>query len=165
LNSGGITRFTDAQYDMVRLGIGLYGISNNDSEKPFLENVCTLKTIISQIKVLENGDTVGYSRNGKISQTTKIATLPIGYADGFGRVLGNGNYSVYINNKKAPTIGNICMDMCMVDVTNLDCNEGDEVIIFGQNAPINEYAISLGTIGYEALTSVSERVKRVYMKD
>jgi alanine racemase len=115
--------------------------------------------------VLENGDTVGYSRNGKISQTTKIATLPIGYADGFGRVLGNGNYSVYINNKKAPTIGNICMDMCMVDVTNLDCNEGDEVIIFGQNAPINEYAISLGTIGYEALTSVSERVKRVYMKD
>jgi len=165
LNSGGITRFVDAQYDMVRLGIGLYGISNNDVEKPFLENVCTLKTIISQIKVLENGDTVGYSRNGKIIQTTKIATLPIGYADGFGRVLGNGNYSVYINNKKAPTIGNICMDMCMVDVTNLDCNEGDEVIIFGQNAPINEYAISLGTIGYEALTSVSERVKRVYMKD
>jgi Alr-MurF fusion protein len=165
LNSGGITRFVDAQYDMVRLGIGLYGISNNDLEKPFLENVCTLKTIISQIKLLEMGDTVGYSRNGKISQPTKIATLPIGYADGFGRKLGNGNFAVLINNKKAKTIGNICMDMCMVDVTDIDCNEGDEAIIFGQNAPIIEYASALETISYEALTSVSERVKRVYMKE
>ena len=165
LNSGGITRFVNAQYDMVRLGIGLYGISNNDVEKPFLENVCTLKTIISQIKTLDKGDTVGYSRNGKIEQKTKIATLPIGYADGFSRILGNGSYSVYINNKKAPTVGNICMDMSMVDVTNIDCNEGDEVIIFGQNIPIVHYASALGTISYEALTSVSERVKRVYMKE
>lgn len=165
LNSGGITRFAHAQYDMVRLGIGLYGISNNEFEKPYLENVCTLKTIISQIKHLEAGDTVGYSRNGKIEQKTKIATLPIGYADGFSRKLGNGKFSVLIQGKKAKTIGNICMDMCMVDVTDINCNEGDEVIVFGQGITINEYANALETISYEALTSVSERVKRVYMKE
>ncbi len=165
LNSGGITRFKNAQYDMIRLGIGLYGISNVDEEKPFLENVCTLKTVISQIKNLEIGDTVGYSRKGKIEHKSKIATLPIGYADGFSRKLGNGNYSVLISGKLAKTIGNICMDMCMVDITNIDCNEGDDVIVFGQELSITEYAKALDTISYEALTSVSERVKRIYLKE
>ena len=166
LNSGGITRFVEAQYSMVRIGIGLYGISNTENEKPFLENVCTLKTIISQIKKLETGNSIGYSRAGKIDKPTQTATIPIGYADGFSRSLGNGNYTVLVNGKEAKTIGNICMDMSMLDITNIVCEEGDEVIIFGNDyKSIYDFADALHTITYEALTGISERVKRIFVKE
>lgn len=165
LNSGGIIRFKHAQFEMVRLGIGMYGISNHIEEKKYLENVCNLKTTISQIKQVEANETVGYNRKGMIEKDGKIATIPIGYADGFRRLLGNGNYAVLVHGKECKTIGNICMDMCMIDVTDVDCKEGDEVLIFGVQKPIERYAQAMQTIAYEALTSVSERVKRIYMKE
>jgi alanine racemase len=165
LNSGGITRHPHAHFDMVRLGIGLYGIGNN-VEQGFLANVSTLKTTISQIKVLQKGETVGYNRKGKIKKNSIIATLPIGYADGFLRKLGNGNGCVWINGKKAPTIGSICMDMCMVDVTEIpEAKEGDHVIVFGTPQQIQEIAVSLETIPYEVLTGISTRVKRIYYQE
>jgi alanine racemase len=165
LNSGGITRFKHAQYEMVRLGIGMYGISNQHEEKKHLENVCNLKTTISQVKQVEANETIGYNRRGMIEKGGKIATIPIGYADGFRRSLGNGNYTVIIQGVECPTVGNICMDMCMIDVSRIDCKEGDEVIVFGSQKPIEVYAEAMETIAYEALTSVSERVKRIYMKE
>jgi alanine racemase len=165
LNSAGISRFKNAQFNMVRLGIGMYGISSVENEKSILENVCVLKTTVTQIKQVSIGETVGYNRMGKVHNQSKIATIPIGYADGFNRKLGNGNYSVLVNNALAPTIGNICMDMTMIDVTNIDCDEGDEVIVFGENPTIYNYSKSLDTIPYEILTNVSERVKRVYLKE
>ncbi|MEL6606648.1 MAG: bifunctional UDP-N-acetylmuramoyl-tripeptide:D-alanyl-D-alanine ligase/alanine racemase [Bacteroidota bacterium] len=162
LNSEGILRFPDYQLDMVRLGIGLYGVGLGEKVQPELEVANTLKTVISQIKTVPPGATVGYSRSGKIHQSMKIATLAIGYADGFRRALGNGQGHVWINGHLAPTVGNICMDMCMVDVTNIPAKVGDEAVIFGQERPIAEVAREMDTVPYEVLTNVSERVKRVY---
>jgi alanine racemase len=164
-NSGAITRFKSAHYNMVRLGIGMYGIGFNDVEKQSLENISSLKTKISQIKHLQPGDTVGYSRNGHITKRTSIATIPIGYADGFSRRLGNGNFSVYINKKPCKTIGNICMDMCMVDISHVTCAEGDEVIVFETVQQLMALSHAIETIPYEVLTGISSRVKRVYVQE
>jgi alanine racemase len=164
-NSGAITRFKGAHYNMVRLGIGMYGVGFNDTEKQHLENISSLKTKVSQVKHLQPGDTVGYSRKGQITKNTSIATIPIGYADGFSRKLGNGNFSVYINKKPCKTIGNICMDMCMVDVTNVACSEGDEVIVFDTTEQLTELSNAMETIPYEVLTGISSRVKRVYVQE
>jgi alanine racemase len=164
-NSGAIPRFKNAHYNMVRLGIGMYGVGFNTIEKQNLKNISTLKTRISQIKQLHAEDSVGYSRNAILTKETTIATIPIGYADGFSRKLGNGNFSVSINNQTAVTIGNICMDMCMVDVTTLNCKEGDEVIIFETNEQLNQLSLAIETIPYEVLTGISSRVKRVYVQE
>ncbi|MDF2451684.1 MAG: alanine racemase [Bacteroidota bacterium] len=164
-NSGAITRLKQAHYNMVRLGIGMYGVGFNDVEKQSLQNISSLKTRISQIKHLEPGETVGYNRRGVASKKMTIATIPIGYADGFSRKLGNGNYSVFINNKACKTIGNICMDMCMVDVSDVNCQEGDEVIVFETTEQLMELSRSMETIPYEVLTGISSRVKRVYVQE
>lgn len=163
LNSSGIERFPQYQFDMVRLGIGHYGVSALPGSN--LQQVCSLKTVILQIKNVKKGETVGYSRKGKITKDSCIAVLPIGYADGLNRKLGNGTGEVFINGKRARLIGNVCMDLCMADVTDIPANEGDEVEIFGSNIFISELAEKLGTIPYEVLTSVSRRVKRVYFQE
>ncbi|MFW5872933.1 MAG: alanine racemase, partial [bacterium] len=163
LNSSGIERFAQYQYDMVRLGIGLYGVGNNYQGK--LQQVSTLKTCITQIKTVPANDTIGYGRNGKASTETKIATIPIGYADGINRKLSNGHGKFLVNGKFAPVIGNICMDMCMLDITHIDTEEGDEVIVFGREKTISDLANELGTIPYEILTSISGRVKRIYYQE
>lgn len=165
LNSAGISRFPDAQFDMVRLGIGLYGIGVNASEQAHLQNVSTLKTSISQIKNIPANETIGYSRKGVSNRDTKIATVPIGYADGLSRKLSNGKGKMIIKGKEAPIIGNVCMDMCMIDITDINVNENDEVIVFGEAYPIAEVAKDIGTIPYEVLTNVSRRVKRVYFQE
>jgi len=164
-NSSGISRFKSAHYNMVRLGIGMYGIGTNKFEQIQLENVGTLKTRISQIKQVEKGQTVGYNRSGKMEKDATIATIPIGYADGFSRLLGNGKHGVYINGIFCKTVGNICMDMTMIDISNNDFNEGDEVIIFESTDQIRALATALNSISYEVLTSVSSRVKRVYVQE
>ena len=165
LNTSGISNFPKAQYDMVRLGIGLYGISNDPDEQPLLENVGTLKSIISQIRTIENGESVGYGRRFMAKKTTKIATIPIGYADGISRHWGNSAGYVTINNEKAAIVGSICMDMMMVDVTEIACNEGDAVVIFGESPTVIEIAEKLGTIPYELLTAISQRVKRMFYRE
>jgi len=162
LNSSGIERFRNAQFEMVRLGIGLYGISPNNQDK--LKNVSTLKTHISQIKEVKAGETVGYSRKGKIKKDTRVAILPIGYADGLNRKLSNGKGKVLINGKLAPFIGNICMDMSMINLKNILAKEGDEVIIFNEQLTVSQLAKLIGTIPYEVFTSISGRVKRVYLQ-
>ena len=162
LNSAGISRFPDAQFDMVRLGISLYGIPTAKADEGKLEHVSTLKSTISQIKTIKPGESVGYNRRFMATEIMRIAVIPVGYADGLNRRLGNGKGAVFINNKKAPIVGNICMDMCMVDVTALEAKEGDDVIIFGKEYPISAMANSLETISYEVLTGISRRVKRVY---
>ncbi len=163
LNSAGAMRFRDEQLDMVRLGIGMHGFSSA-SGLGFIPTV-QLKTVISQIKQVAAGDTVGYSRKGKVTRNSRIATVPIGYADGYTRKLGNGIGSMLINGKQAPTIGNICMDMTMLDITDIDAEEGDEVIVFGEGQPISEVAKAAGTIAYEVLTNMSSRIKRVYYQE
>jgi alanine racemase len=165
LNTSGISNFPQAQYDMVRLGIGLYGVSNDANEQRFLENVGTLKSIISQIRTIEKGESVGYGRRFVAQKTSIIATIPIGYADGISRHWGNGLGFVIINNQKATIIGSICMDMLMVDITELKCQEGDEVVLFGTNPTVSFIAEKLETIPYEILTSISERVKRVFYRE
>ncbi|HPW70240.1 MAG TPA: alanine racemase, partial [Bacteroides graminisolvens] len=162
-NSAGIERFPEAQYDMVRLGIGLYGVSPIDNS--IINNVSTLKTTILQIRNVPADDTVGYSRKGHLTRDSRIAAIPIGYADGLNRHLGNGKGYCLVNGQKAPYVGNICMDVCMVDVTGIDCKEGDPVIIFGDELPITVLSDLLETIPYEVLTSVSSRVKRIYFQD
>ncbi|RZJ54682.1 MAG: bifunctional UDP-N-acetylmuramoyl-tripeptide:D-alanyl-D-alanine ligase/alanine racemase [Flavobacterium sp.] len=164
LNTSGISNFSDAQYNMVRLGIGLYGVSNDPAEQKYLENVGTLKSIISQVRTIPAGDSVGYGRRFMATKQTKIATIPIGYADGISRLWGNEVGYVIIKNKKAPIVGSICMDMLMVNVTEIDCKEGDSVIIFGENPTVTEIANALKTIPYEILTSISQRVKRVFFR-
>ena len=164
-NSGGISRFPEAHFDMVRLGIGLYGVGVNNEEQKHLLNVSSLKTTISQIRKVEAGETVGYSRKGKITKPTTIAVVPIGYADGLNRKLSNGTGQLYVKNKPAPIVGNVCMDMCMIDITNIDVNEGDEVIVFNSAENLHHLANTLDTISYEILTSVSARVKRVYLQE
>jgi alanine racemase len=164
LNTSGITNFPDAQYDMVRLGIGLYGVSNDSSEQKYLENVGTLKSIISQVRTIPAGDSVGYGRRFMAEKETTIATIPIGYADGISRLWGNQVGYVTIKNQKASIVGSVCMDMLMVDVSHIDCKEGDSVIIFGENPTVTEIADALKTIPYEILTSISQRVKRVFFR-
>lgn len=164
-NSGGVTRFKNAHYDMVRLGIGMYGVGVNAEEQNKLQNVSALKTRISQIKNIKSGDTVGYNRNGKVINDITIAIIPIGYADGFKRELGNGKFSVYINKIACKTIGNICMDMCMIDVTGINCKEGDEVVVFETFGQIHNLSVAMNTIPYEVLTSISGRVKRIYVQE
>ncbi len=163
LNSAGIERFPEFQFDMVRLGIGHFGISALSEVN--LKQVCALKTIILQIKNVKAGETVGYSRKGIINTNKLIAVIPIGYADGFDRKLGNGVGEVLINGKRAKVIGSVCMDLCMVDVTDIEAKEGDQVEIFGDHLTISEVASWLKTISYEVLTSISRRVKRVYFQE
>ncbi len=163
LNSAGTERFPDAAFDMVRLGIGLYGVSSFRQDK--LREVSTFRTSIAQIRDIEPGDTVGYGLNGRSRKRRQIATIPVGYADGVLRSLGNRQGAFLIRGKLAPITGNICMDMTMVDVTGLGAEEGDEVIIFGNRLPVSKVAEKAGTIPYEMLTGISERVKRIYLHD
>lgn len=164
LNSAGILRFQEYHYDMVRLGIGLYGANTlpPDIEMP-LAVVSTLRTEIIALRERNAGETIGYGRRGEVKKKSMIATIPVGYADGMSRQFGCGKVSVIVNGKEAPTIGNICMDACMIDVTGIDCKVGDTVEIFGPNAPIQRLAEAGNTIPYEILTAVSPRVKRLYV--
>ena len=165
LNTSGISNFGESQYDMVRLGIGLYGISNDEKEQKYLENVGTLKSVISQIRTIEKNESVGYGRKFVAIKSMKIATIPIGYADGISRLWGNEIGYVMINNQKAPILGSICMDMLMVDCTGINCTEGDKVIDFGPNPSVKEIAEKTHTIPYEILTSISQRVKRIFYRE
>lgn len=162
-NTAGIERFPQAQFDMVRLGLGLYGI--NPIDNSIINNVSTLKTTILQIREVSEEDTVGYSRKGHLKRPSRIAAIPIGYADGLNRHLGNGHAYCIVNGKKAPYVGNICMDVCMIDVTDIDCKEGDKAEIFGDHLPITVLSDILDTIPYEVLTGISKRVKRVYYQE
>ncbi len=162
LNSAGIERFPEKQYDMVRLGIGLYGVSNTGLP---LENIGTLKSTVSQVKKVIPEETVGYSRKGEVSRNSEIAIVPLGYADGIDRKLGNKKGSAFIKGTHVPIIGNICMDMLMLDVTGLEIQPGDKVEIFGPHITISELAEKAGTIPYEILTGISQRVKRVYLQE
>jgi alanine racemase len=165
LNSSGIIRFNEAQFDMVRLGIGLYGYASTWHEQRQLQHVATLKTTISQIKTVNAGDTIGYNRSAKVTRDSWIATVAIGYADGIDRRLSNCKGKMLINGKFAPIIGNVCMDMCMLDITDINAKEGDEVIVFGTEFPATEMAKTLNTIPYEILTGISQRVKRIYFQE
>ena len=162
-NSAGIEHFPKYHLDMVRLGLGLYGINPRNNE--VINNVVTLKTTILQIRNVPAGDTVGYSRKGKIDHDCRIAAIPIGYADGLNRKLGNGNGYCMVHGQKAPYVGNICMDVCMIDVTGIECSEGDYVTIFGDELPVTVLSDAIGTIPYEILTGVSTRVQRVYTQE
>jgi alanine racemase len=163
-NSQAIVRFPDAQFSMVRLGIGMYGIGMPDDMK--LECVHTLKTHVSQVKLLQPGDTVGYGRKGIINHQQKVAIVAIGYADGLIRKAGNGRYAVVVNDQKAPIVGSICMDMTMIDVTNIPgVSVGSEVIVFGKDLPVTDLANAADTIPYEVFTNLSSRVKRIYTYD
>lgn len=163
LNTSGIERFPDAQFEMVRLGIGLYGVSEFAADK--VSEISTFKTRISQIKDIDKDDTVGYSRAGKVDKPARIATIPVGYADGIRRTLGKGVGKFMINHQLAPLIGNVCMDMCMLDITGLNAREGDEVIIFGKEHSVKNLAKYSDTIAYEILTGISRRVKRIYYQE
>ena len=164
LNSAGIERFADYQKDMVRLGISLYGVSASGESKG-LQCVCSLKTIILQIQNVPAGDSVGYGRKTFVERDSRIAIIPIGYADGFNRRLSNGVGEVLVGGKRCPVVGNVCMDACMIDVTDVEANEGDRVIIFNEELTVSEIAEKTETIPYEILTSISPRVKRVYYRE
>jgi len=161
-NTSGIINYPEAHFDMVRAGIGLYGFGNDPEVNKHLKPIATLKTIISQIHTLKTGESLGYNRAFKAVKKTKTATLPIGHADGISRQLGNGKGYVVINNIKTPILGNVCMDMIMVDVTNINCEEGDEVIIFDSNYRAEELAETINSISYELVTAVSQRIKRTF---
>ncbi|MDT0606387.1 alanine racemase [Croceitalea rosinachiae] len=160
LNTSGVLNYPEAQFEMVRSGIGLYGYGNHSEIDKHLKPVATLKTSISQIHKIEPGESVGYNRGYTSDGYRVTATLPIGHADGIGRQYGNGKATVIINGKHATIIGNVCMDMIMVDITHIDCKEGDEVIVFGKESSAESFANSSGTISYEILTAISQRVKR-----
>jgi alanine racemase len=164
LNSAGIERFPEYQFDMVRLGIGIYGVSALPGVN--LSPAASFKCKVLQIKHLKCSDgTIGYGRHGKIApEGTTIATIPVGYADGVDRHLSRGHASFLLNGHRVPTIGNVCMDMCMLDITGIDAKVGDTVTIFGENPTISELAETLGTIPYEILTSVPRRIKRIIVK-
>ncbi|MBS9461387.1 alanine racemase [Flagellimonas sp. 389] len=161
LNTSGILNYPEAQFEMVRSGIGLYGYGNDKAFDEQLKPVATLKTIISQIHKIQPNESVGYNRAFTPKNHRRTATLPLGHADGIGRQYGNERSYVFVNGEKASIIGNVCMDMIMIDVTNIDCNEGDEVLIFGPNNSAESFATSANTIAYEILTAISPRVKRV----
>jgi len=163
LNTSGIINYRNTQYDMVRSGIGLYGFGNDINVDADFRPVATLKTVISQIHKIEPGETVGYNRAYTSTEYRKTATLPIGHADGIGRHYGKGNTFVRVKGQLAPIIGNVCMDMIMIDVTGIDCAAGDEVIVFGENPTAESFAASANTISYELLTGISQRVKRRYI--
>ena len=166
VNSPGITQFAEAQYNMVRLGIGLYGVDPSESMQNKLLPVSSLHTTIAQIKEITAGDSVGYGRSFIADKNMRIATINIGYADGFSRKMGNGAGIVSIRGKMAPVIGKVCMDMTMVDISSISgVKEGDEVELFGSIIPITDYAARQGTIAYEVMTSISQRVKRIYLQD
>jgi len=165
LNTSGISNFPEGQYDMVRLGIGLYGVSNDIKEQKYLENVSTLKSVISQIRTIPAGDSVGYGRRFMAHESTTVATIPIGYADGISRLWGNEVGYVTINQQKAPILGSVCMDMLMVNVNGIECVEGDPVVVFGESPTVMEMAQKTQTIPYEILTSISQRVKRVFYRE
>jgi len=160
-NTSAIINYPEANFDMVRTGIGLYGYGNSELEDKHLKPVATLKSVISQIHEIEPGETVGYNRAYRAKGHEKTATIPLGHADGISRQLGNEIGSVLIHGKKIPIIGNVCMDMLMVNVTGVDCKEGDEVIILGENQTAVELAEAMDSISYELLTAISQRVKRV----
>ena len=165
LNTAGIINFTDYQYDMVRIGIGMMGISCVPEIEKQLQNVATFKTVISQISKVEKGDSIGYSRKYIAEKGTRIATIPIGYADGIPRLIGNKKGFVIIKGQKVPIVGNVCMDMLMADLGEIPAKEGDEVVIFNSCKTLEEFADYCQTIPYEVLTSISRRVKRIYIKD
>ena len=160
LNTSGILNYAEAQFEMVRSGIGLYGYGNDKTIDSQLKPVATLKTIISQIHKIEPNETVGYNRAYTSKEHRLTATLPLGHADGIGRQYGNGNSYVLVQGRKAPIIGNVCMDMIMIDITGIDCKEGDEVLIFGGDSSAEIFASGANTISYEILTAISQRVKR-----
>ena len=162
-NSAGIEHFPERQMDICRLGLGLYGIDSRNNH--IINNVSTLKTTILQIHNVVASETVGYSRKGTLDRDSRIAAIPIGYADGLNRKLGNRHCYCLVNGQKAPYVGNICMDVAMIDVTDIDCKEGDSVEIFGDNLPVTVLSDVLDTIPYEVLTGISNRVKRVYFQD
>ena len=165
LNTAGVSTFPHAQFEMVRLGIGMYGISPLPQEQPDLENVSTLRSSVSQIKNIKKGETIGYNRAGIAGSDITVATIPIGYADGLSRVLSNGKGHLLVAGKMVTIVGNVCMDMCMADVTGLNVKEGDEVIVFGNDRSINDLAREMETIPYEILTGISKRVKRMYFQE
>jgi Alr-MurF fusion protein len=163
LNSPGILRLPQLQLDMVRLGIGLYGVDPTNEGFNQLRPVATLKTLVSQVKHVKKGESIGYGRKGHAEKDSTIATIAVGYADGFSRAFSRGVGEVLIRGNRVKVIGNVCMDMTMIDVTGLDVMEGDEVILFGKDFPIQEIASRINTIPYEILTSTSERVKRIFI--
>ncbi|HKK12914.1 MAG TPA: alanine racemase [Flavobacteriaceae bacterium] len=163
-NTSGILNYPQAHFDMVRSGIGLYGFGNSEKEHKNFTPIATLKSVISQIHNIETGETVGYNRAYKSDTPLRIATLPIGHADGIGRQYGNGKGFVTINGKPASIVGNVCMDMIMVNITNIDCQEGDEVIVFGKQHTAEEFAKTANTISYEIITALSQRIKRIILK-
>ena len=165
LNSAGIIRFPEAQFDMVRLGIQLYGCSEIPEMAMKLHNVVTLKTVITQIKNIPAGETIGYNRTWKLQRDTQVAIIPIGYADGYPRELCNGRGKVLVQGQKVPIIGKICMDMCMLDITGLRVHEGDEVVVYGEGNTVSEMAEAAGLISYELMTRISQRVPRVYVQE
>lgn len=165
LNSSGIVNYPEFQFDMVRIGIGMAGITSSPKIKKLLRNAVTFKTVISQISDLETGDSVGYNRKHMVEKPTRIATIPVGYADGIPRLIGNKTGKVGIQNKLFPIVGSVCMDMMMIEVGTENINEGEEVIIFNHNPTLEEFARYCNTIPYEVLTSISRRVKRIYIKD
>jgi alanine racemase len=158
-NSAGIERFADYQFDMCRLGIGMYGFSFAGAK---LRNVCSLETTILSVKTVKAGETIGYGRHTRLDEDRVIAVIPIGYADGFDRRFSNYGGEVWVRGKRCPVVGNVCMDQAMIDVTGADARPGDVVEVFGEHMPLQELADKLGTITYEILTSVSRRVQRVY---
>jgi alanine racemase len=162
LNSAGITLYPEAQYNMVRLGISLYGIASIEHEQQHLESVARLKSTISQVKNIRAGETVGYNRAYKVIKDIKLAIVPIGYADGLSRRMSNGRGHLLVAGNLVPVVGNVCMDMCMLDITGIDAAEGDEVIIFGPERPLQDIAREMETIPYEVLAGLSRRVKRIY---
>ena len=162
-NSAGIEHFPGYHLDMVRLGLGLYGINPRNNNR--INNVVTLKTTILQIRDVKAGDSIGYSRRTVLERDSRIAAIPIGYADGLNRRLGNRNCYCLVGGKRAQYVGNICMDVCMIDVTGIDCKEGDFVTIFGGDLPVNVLSDAIGTIPYEVLTGISTRVQRVYTQE
>jgi len=176
-NSAGIEHFPERQMDMCRLGIGLYGVEpysggekkeergKNEVREEALKTVSTLKTTILQMREVKAGDSIGYSRRTVLDRDSVIAAIPIGYADGLNRRLGNRTGYCLVNGQKAPYVGNICMDVAMIDVTDIKCQEGDTAVIFGEDLPVTVLSDLLGTISYEVLTGVSNRVKRVYFQD
>lgn len=162
-NTSGIINYPEAHFEMVRLGIGLYGFANNSIETSNLKNVVSLKTVITQIHTIEKGQSVGYNRAFYATKKIKTATIAIGHADGVSRRLGNGKAFVKINNQQAPIVGNVCMDMMMVDVTDINCTPGDEVVIFESQEDVEFLAKQSDTISYEVLTAISQRVRRVFI--
>ena len=162
-NTSGVLNYPKAHFDMVRCGIGLYGFGNSKEKHHQLTPIASLKSIISQIHDITEGDSVGYNRAYVAKKNMKIATIPVGHADGLGRQYGNEAGFVYINQKKAFIVGNVCMDMIMVDVTNIPCEEGNQVVIFNQDQSAENLALSSGTISYELISSISQRIPRSYI--